>query len=221
MNSAVAFPLEAPVSADRFYEIPVVEPPFKPAYQAAKRLFDLVVSALALLLLGIPMLFLALLIRLDSPGPALFRQERLGLDGRPFLIFKFRTMRLDAERDGPRWAEEHDPRCTKLGLLLRKSRLDELPQLFNVLRGDMSLVGPRPERQYFYDLFETYIHGFRNRLKVLPGITGWAQVNGGYSLLPEEKILYDMDYIRHRSLWMDLKCLFRTIAVLFSHEGAR
>lgn len=221
MNSAVAFPLEAPVSADRVYEIPVVEPSFKPAYQAAKHLFDLVASALALLLLGIPMLFLALLIRLDSPGPALFRQERLGLDGRPFLIFKFRTMRLDAERDGPRWAEEHDPRCAKLGLLLRKSRLDELPQLFNVLRGDMSLVGPRPERQYFYDLFETYIHGFHNRLKVLPGITGWAQVNGGYSLLPEEKILYDMDYIRNRSLWMDLKCLFRTIAVLFSHEGAR
>ena len=221
MNSAVAFPLETPVSADRVYEIPAVKPPFKPAYQTAKRLFDLAVSALALLLLGIPMLLLALLIRLDSPGPALFRQERLGLNGRPFLIYKFRTMRLDAERDGPRWAEEHDPRCTKLGALLRRSRLDELPQLFNVLRGDMSLVGPRPERQYFYDLFETYIHGFHYRLEVLPGITGWAQVNGGYSLLPEEKILYDMDYICHRSLWMDLKCLCRTVAVLFSHEGAR
>ena len=132
----------------------------KPVYQAVKRLFDVVVSALALLILGIPMLLLMPVIRADSPGPAIFRQERLGKGGKPFVIYKYRTMQMDAERDGPQWARAHDVRCTKLGRLLRRGHIDELPQLVNVLRGEMSLVGPRPERACFYQEFERYIRVF-------------------------------------------------------------
>lgn len=193
----------------------------KPVYQAVKRLFDVVVSALALLILGIPMLLLMPVIRADSPGPAIFRQERLGKDGKPFVIYKYRTMQMDAERDGPQWARVHDVRCTKLGRLLRRGYIDELPQLVNVLRGEMSLVGPRPERACFYQEFERYIRGFSQRLQVTPGITGWAQINGGYELLPEEKILFDMEYIRHRSVMFDIRCLLGTVRVVFRHDGAR
>lgn len=193
----------------------------KPVYQAVKRLFDVVVSALALLILGIPMLLLMPVIRADSPGPAIFRQERLGKGGKPFVIYKYRTMQMDAERDGPQWARAHDVRCTKLGRLLRRGHIDELPQLVNVLRGEMSLVGPRPERACFYQKFERYIRGFSQRLQVTPGITGWAQINGGYELLPEEKILFDMEYIRHRSVMFDIRCLLGTVRVVFRHDGAR
>ncbi|HJI89438.1 MAG TPA: sugar transferase [Clostridiales bacterium] len=193
----------------------------KPVYQAVKRLFDVVVSALALLILGIPMLLLMPVIRADSPGPAIFRQERLGKGGKPFVIYKYRTMQMDAERDGPQWARVHDVRCTKLGRLLRRGHIDELPQLVNVLRGEMSLVGPRPERACFYQEFERYIRGFSQRLQVTPGITGWAQINGGYELLPEEKILFDMEYIRHRSVMFDIRCLLGTVRVVFRHDGAR
>ena len=193
----------------------------KPVYQAVKRLFDVVVSALALLILGIPMLLLMPVIRADSPGPAIFRQERLGKGGKPFVIYKYRTMQMDAERDGPQWARAHDVRCTRLGRLLRRGHIDELPQLVNVLRGEMSLVGPRPERACFYQEFERYIRGFSQRLQVTPGITGWAQINGGYELLPEEKILFDMEYIRHRSVMFDIRCLLGTVRVVFRHDGAR
>ena len=193
----------------------------KPVYQAVKRLFDVVVSALALLILGIPMLLLIPVIRADSPGPAIFRQERLGKGGKPFVIYKYRTMQMDAERDGPQWARAHDVRCTRLGRLLRRGHIDELPQLVNVLRGEMSLVGPRPERACFYQEFERYIRGFSQRLQVTPGITGWAQINGGYELLPEEKILFDMEYIRHRSVMFDIRCLLGTVRVVFRHDGAR
>lgn len=193
----------------------------KPVYQAVKRLFDVVASALALLILGIPMLLLMPVIRADSPGPAIFRQERLGKGGKPFVIYKYRTMQMDAERDGPQWARAHDVRCTKLGRLLRRGHIDELPQLVNVLRGEMSLVGPRPERACFYQEFERYIRGFSQRLQVTPGITGWAQINGGYELLPEEKILFDMEYIRRRSVMFDIRCLLGTVRVVFRHDGAR
>lgn len=193
----------------------------KAAYRFIKRTFDIAVSVIGLVVLGIPMLLIALLIRLDSPGAAVFRQERLGKDGKPFVMYKFRTMRLDAEANGPQWAEENDGRCTRVGKFLRLSRIDELPQLVNVVKGEMSLVGPRPERKCFYEQFETYIHGFSDRLAVVPGITGWAQVNGGYSLLPEEKLVYDMEYIRNCSPRMDAKCIFLTISVVFTHKGAR
>lgn len=137
------------------------------------------------------------------------------------LIYKFRSMRLDAEENGPQWADEQDPRCTHFGQILRRTRLDELPQFYNILRGDMSFVGPRPERAYFYGEFEKYIPGFSNRLMVVPGLTGHAQVNGGYSLKPEEKIIYDMEYIEKRSIWMDLACIGKTIRVVLCGAGAR
>ena len=190
-------------------------------YLLVKRLFDSFSALIGLIVLAIPMAIIALLIVLDSPGGAIFKQERLGKDGQPFTILKFRSMRLDAEENGPQWADKDDPRCTHFGRVLRKSRLDELPQLWNILKGDMSFVGPRPERKCFYDQFETYIHGFHNRLVVKPGLTGWAQVNGGYDLKPEEKIVFDMEYIQKQSLGLDLKCIFQTVHLIFTHEGAR
>lgn len=190
-------------------------------YLFAKRLFDIAASILAGIVLLVPMLIIAMVVRLDSPGPALFRQERLGKNGKPFTMLKFRSMYLDAEVNGPQWAAVNDHRCTKVGRILRNSRLDELPQLWNILKGDMSFVGPRPERACFYDKFEEYIPDFRNRLQIKPGLTGYAQVNGGYDLKPEEKIVYDMEYIERRSLWMDLHCILKTIRVVFCGDGAR
>ena len=167
------------------------------------------------------MLVIALVVALDSPGAPIFRQERLGLNGEPFWIYKFRSMRLNAEENGPQWANEQDSRCTHVGQFLRRTRLDELPQLYNILRGDMSFVGPRPERAYFYREFVKYIPGFSNRLLVTPGLTGYAQVNGGYSLKPEEKIIYDMEYIERQSIILDIRCLLKTVHIVFSYEGAR
>lgn len=186
-----------------------------------KRLMDIVLSAAGLLFLLLPMAIIGILIKIDSKGPAIYSQERLGKNGKPFKIYKFRSMVHDAEANGPKWADLNDQRCTKFGKMLRKTRLDELPQLVNILVGDMSIVGPRPERECFYIEFEKYIPGFKNRMAVTPGLTGHAQVNGGYSLLPEEKIIYDMEYIANRSLRMDLQCILKTISVIFSHEGAR
>lgn len=203
------------------YEVITPEIKSSRVYLLAKRAFDIVLSAVLLILLAIPMLMIALLIRTDSPGPALFRQERLGKDGYPFAILKFRSMHMGAEKNGPQWADKDDPRCTRLGKILRKSRLDELPQLWNILKGEMSFVGPRPERSCFYEEFETYIHGFSKRLLVKPGLTGYAQVNGGYELRPEEKIAYDIEYIQKRSVSLDLWCILKTIKLIFTHEGAR
>ncbi|MBQ8623917.1 MAG: sugar transferase [Oscillospiraceae bacterium] len=190
-------------------------------YIFVKRCFDIIISVIAGILLFIPMMIIALLIKLDSKGPALFKQERLGKGGKPFIMYKFRSMCIDAEANGPKWAEKNDGRCTKLGAKLRKSRIDELPQLINIIKGEMSFVGPRPERACFYEQFEEYIPGFHNRLLVQPGLTGHAQVNGGYDLKPEEKILYDMEYIKNRSFRMDLQCILKTVSVIFSHRGAR
>lgn len=203
------------------YEIIIPEIRTDKLYLFTKRFFDIVMSLIALILLTFPIAILALLIRIDSPGPAFFMQERLGKNGHPFMICKFRSMRLDAETNGPRWADKDDPRCTRLGKILRKSRLDEIPQLWNILKGEMSFVGPRPERACFYEEFETYIHGFSNRLLVKPGLTGYAQVNGGYDLLPEEKIIFDMEYIKNQSFLLDLKCILKTVALVFTQEGAR
>lgn len=191
------------------------------AYFFGKRCFDLICSLAGLAVLLIPMLVIAILIKMDSRGPAIFKQERIGKDSKPFTMYKFRSMYLNAEADGPKWADKIDCRCTRMGRLLRKTRLDELPQLFNIMKGDMSVVGPRPEREYFYTEFEQYIHGFRNRLAAKPGLTGWAQINGGYELKPEEKIVYDMEYIEKQSFLMDMYCIFKTVRLVFTHEGAR
>lgn len=203
------------------YYIEPVIPARKPFYTFIKRAFDVAASLTAGLVLLLPLCVIAILVKLDSKGPALFKQERVGKDGRIFYMYKFRSMVLDAEKDGPKWADQDDERCTRLGRFLRKCRMDELPQLWNILVGDMSIVGPRPERSYFYEEFETYIHGFRHRLAVQPGLTGLAQVNGGYELKPEEKIVYDMRYIAERSAFLDLKIILKTAVLVFSHEGAR
>lgn len=203
------------------FNIEKVLPEKKLGYEFTKRLLDLILALLFFILLLIPMIFIGIIIKLDSRGPVIFKQERVGKNGRQFMMYKFRTMKDDAEKDGPQWAENNDSRCTRVGKFLRTVRLDELPQVVNVIKGDMSFVGPRPERQYFYDEFEKYIHGFSYRTAVTPGITGWAQVNGGYELLPEEKIVYDMEYIKKRSMLLDLKCFFLTIKVVFTREGSR
>lgn len=186
-----------------------------------KRIGDICLAAGLLLLLSPVMCIIAVMIKIDSPGPVFFSQERLGKDGIPFLIYKFRSMKIDAEKNGPQWAAENDDRCTRIGKTLRKMRLDELPQLWNILEGNMSFVGPRPEREYFYKKFDEYIPGFKNRLIAKPGLTGLAQVNGGYDLRPEEKIIYDMKYIEQQSVLLDIKCMLKTFILVFTHKGAR
>lgn len=194
----------------------------KPVYDFVKRVFDVVASAIALLILFIPMVIIGVIIKLNSEGTVLYSQERLGFRGKKIKIIKFRTMYSDAEENGAKWSEgEDDERIFPFGKLLRKTRLDELPQLWNILKGDMSIVGPRPERECFHNEFETYIHGFSERLKVKPGLTGYAQINGGYDLRPEEKVLYDVEYIKNRSLWLDFKIIFGTVKVVFTHDGAK
>lgn len=169
------------------------------------------------------MLLCAIAIKLSSPGPAIFRQERLGLNEKPFVLMKFRTMIDNAEmQTGPKWAEEDDPRITKTGKFLRKTRLDELPQLFNVLKGDMSIVGPRPIRKHFADMFVHDIPDYRLRFSVKPGITGWAQVCGDYAGSYEgqrTKFQYDLYYLRHQSILLDLLILGKTVITVFQRRG--
>ncbi len=221
MDSSVGLLEKQTPAPEKIYHIPTVKPKGGPIYAFLKRSFDIVVAFFALILFAVPMAIIAVAIRIESPGPAIFRQERLGRNGKPFTMYKFRSMCENAEAGGPQWAKQQDARVTKVGRILRNTRLDELPQLWNILLGYMSLVGPRPERAYFYDSFETYIHGFKNRLAVKPGLTGLAQINGGYNLLPEEKIVFDMEYIQKRSLWLDIKCIFKTLRLIVTHEGAR
>ena len=193
----------------------------KPVYSAIKRAFDIVVSFTAIVFLLIPMIIISLVIIMDSSGGAVYTQERLGKNGKEFVLYKFRTMKADAEKNGAQWALEDDERCTRVGKFLRATRLDELMQLFNILKGDMSFVGPRPERGIFYKEFSHYIDGFEQRLYVTPGLTGLAQINGGYDLKPEEKIAYDLEYIENRNFFSDLKIIFSTVAIIFNHNGAR
>lgn len=190
-------------------------------YDFIKRAFDLFASLVAIIILLIPMIIIAVAIKHDSQGPILYRQERLGLNGKKFYINKFRSMVVDAEKNGPQWADKNDTRVTKVGGFLRKTRLDEIPQFFNVIAGDMSLIGPRPEREVFYNKFSEYIDGFDQRLMVKPGITGLAQVKGGYENLPEQKIIFDVYYIENKNLLLDIKIIIETIKIVFSHEGAR
>jgi len=181
------------IEHSRLYDVPDIKPKNKPFYSFIKRTFDIIASLTGIVIAFIPMVIIGIIICVDSKGPAIYKQERLGLNGKPFMLLKFRSMYLDAEDEGAKWASENDTRRTRVGGFLRKSRIDELPQLINILKGDMSLVGPRPERPFFYNEFEKNIHGFSHRLNVIPGLTGLAQVNGGYDLLPEEKIVYDME----------------------------
>ena len=197
--------------------------PSQQAQALASRTLDILVSALALLALAPLLLLLALLIRLDSSGPVLFRQTRTGLNGRVFRIYKFRTMRV--LEDGPeiRQATQRDARVTPVGRLLRRTHLDELPQLLNVLWGDMALVGPRPHALAHDEFYSRAIPAYRLRFQVKPGMTGWAQVNGARGETPtlsdmQRRIELDLWYVQHRSLTLDLTILARTLAVVLSHR---
>ena len=179
----------------------------------AKRTLDLALGFLMLLILLPFMLLIALAVRLDSPGPVFYMQKRVGLDGRVFWMFKYRSMRSDAESsEGPAWSQNEDPRVTRLGMILRKMSIDELPQIFNVLRGEMSLVGPRPERPYFVEQFEKDVPRYMERHRVKAGMTGWAQVNGlrGDTSI-EERVQYDLYYIENWSVWFDIKIIILTV----------
>lgn len=197
----------------------------KPAVVSAiKRLTDVVVSAIGLTISLPIMAVVAVAIFLETGRPILFSQERVGLRGRPFKIVKFRSMRQDAEAAGPSWAKADDDRVTKVGRFIRKCRFDELPQLFNVLRGEMSIVGPRPERPFFCDLLEKNVPLFVLRNSVRPGITGWAQVKYQYGSSIEEaktKLEYDFFYIKHLSLFLDLVIMLETAKVVLSGRGAQ
>ncbi len=189
-----------------------------------KRAFD-IVTALGLLIFALPVMAVAaVIVRYESPGPALYRQERTGLAGKSFTLLKFRSMRNDAERDGIQWASNSDPRVTRVGAVIRKFRIDELPQLFNFLNGDMSFVGPRPERPFFVDKLAEAIPFYRERHSVKPGITGWAQVNYPYGASLEDakaKLAYDLYYVKNRTIFLDLVILVHTIRVILFREGAR
>ncbi len=207
---------------EEFYVEDLGEVETKPLYAFSKRVFDILFALVFMVLLALPMLIIAVCVKCSSEGTVFYRQERLGLGGKKIDVIKFRSMRMDAEQDAIRWSMgDDDPRITKVGRLLRKTRLDELPQLWCILKGDMSVVGPRPEREAYYQRFEQYVHGFSERLKVQPGLTGLAQVRGGYYLMPQEKIVYDVEYIKSRSMWLDVKIVFETIAVVFKREGAK
>jgi exopolysaccharide biosynthesis polyprenyl glycosylphosphotransferase len=191
-------------------------------YAAIKRITDLLAGLLGSLLVCLIVPIIALLIRLDDGGPVFFRQERVGRGRRPFLIWKFRTMQVDAEADGPVWAAPDDARVTRVGRLLRRTRLDELPQFFNVLKGDMALVGPRPERPQFVRILERAVPFYQRRHLMRPGITGWATVRFGYGDTVTDKWRsheYDLYYLKHRSPLLDLEILARTVVVMLLRKG--
>jgi len=208
------------------YGVPLIEVTpeiMKPWEESLKRALDVVV-AFMIILFGLPFwLLVAAIIRLDSPGPVLYRQERLGKNGKPFKIFKFRSMAHDAEgKSGPVWAAKKDPRVTRIGRIIRRLHVDEVPQFINVLLGEMSLVGPRPERPFFVEKLAAELPLYKRRLKVRPGITGWAQVKHKYDESIEDvkvKLKYDLFYIENMSWRMDLKILFNTFYVMIMGKG--
>lgn len=193
----------------------------KQIYPYVKRFLDIIIAIIGLIISSPIMFIIGILIKIESPGPVLYKQVRVGLHGNYFNVIKLRSMKVDAENNGAQWAEKDDPRVTKIGKFIRRTRIDELPQLWNVLVGDMSLIGPRPERPMFTAQFNEEIPGFVKRLKVRPGITGWAQVNGGYDITPKEKFVLDCYYIDNLSFLLDLKIFLKTIKVVLTGDGAR
>lgn len=197
-----------------------------PGWQAqVKRIFDICVALIGIIV-GAPIWFITgLLVKVTSPGPVIYKQERIGQNGKPFIMMKFRSMYQDAEKmSGPKWATDNDPRITPFGKFMRKTRLDEFPQLINVLKGEMSFVGPRPERAYFIEKLKEDIPWYVRRIKMKPGLTGWAQVKHKYDATIEDvkqKVLYDLYYFENMSLLLDLKIILRTILVVLTGKGAR
>jgi len=187
-----------------------------------KRVIDILLAAF-LGILFLPVMLIALILtKLTSGGPIFYKQVRVGEKGKPFNLYKFRTMVVEAEKEsGPILATENDSRITFVGKFLRKNRIDELPQLWNILKGDMSFVGPRPERPYFVEKYKKSIPGYEERFKIKPGATGLAQVSGSYITTPENKLKYDLIYIYHQSIFLDLKILLQTVKVVLTGKGAR
>jgi sugar transferase (PEP-CTERM system associated) len=192
---------------------------------AVKRVFDIFCASLLIVISAPVMAVAAACIKFESRGPMLYRQERVGQNDRPFNIAKFRSMRTDAEKDGkPVWAAANDNRVTRVGAVIRRLRIDELPQLFNVLRGDMSLVGPRPERPFFVDQLTQEIPFYALRHSVRPGVTGWAQVRYPYGATVEdsqEKLQFDIYYVKNHTLFLDFAVLMETVSVVLTGRGAR
>jgi exopolysaccharide biosynthesis polyprenyl glycosylphosphotransferase len=198
---------------------------FQPSrvYLWHKRALDVLCASVMIVVTSPLLLLIAIAIKLDSPGPSIFSQERVGLYGVKFTVYKFRSMKMDAEsKSGPQWSSDGDDRATRLGKVLRKYRLDEIPQAFNVLRGDMSLAGPRPERPFFVDMLKQRVPNYGLRHYAKPGITGWAQVLYPYGATVEdaiEKLQYDLYYIKHMSFRQDVLILFKTVSVVIFGRG--
>jgi exopolysaccharide biosynthesis polyprenyl glycosylphosphotransferase len=210
---------------DRSWALYMIQdrPVFNRLELGLKRLLDLILLIFALPIFLLILIPVAVAIKFESPGPVFYRQVRCGRAGERFMIYKFRTMVANAEKDGrARWASKGDPRITRVGQFLRKSRLDELPQLLNVFRGEMSIVGPRPERPEFVEQLEEEIPFYRMRHLVKPGLTGWAQINHEYGNTVDDaliKLQYDFYYVRYWSIWLDLYILFRTVGVVLLLKG--
>jgi len=190
--------------------------------QHAKRFLDITLSVIAILVLLPVYLFTSIAVKLSSPGSIFYSHFRIGKGGKPFKIYKFRSMYVDAEKNGPALSSKNDSRITRWGLIMRKTRLDEIPQFYNVLRGDMSIVGPRPERQFFIDKIVEKAPHYSHLLSVRPGITSWGQVKYGYAENVDqmiERLKYDIIYIENRSLYIDFKIMIYTIKIIFQWKG--
>jgi len=218
--------LSGQARTSQIYGIPLIDimPELMPEWEKKlKRMMDIFISLLLLLISSPILIISAVAIKIDSEGPVLFKQERLGQNGKPFKVLKFRSMIKDAEKyTGPVWSQKDDPRVTKLGKFVRKARIDEIPQMVNVLKGEMSLVGPRPEREFFVEKLSKEIPYYKRRLKVRPGITGWAQIKHKYDESIEDvkiKLRYDLFYIENMSIRMDFKILLRTVFVVLFGKG--
>ncbi len=214
---------KVPVSAiNQIWFLENISPRQRKFYEFLKRFFDFF-AAIALLIASLPLWpIIALIIKLESPGPVFYKQIRTGQGGKPFKVIKFRSMIKDAEKDGPKMAQENDPRVTKFGRFLRKSRFDELPQLWNVIKGEMSFIGPRAERPEFHEELKRKIPFYQERYLIKPGLSGWAQIKYGYSSSIEdnfEKIQYDLFYIKHRSFFFDVGIILKTINIILKGGG--
>nr|WP_308669913.1 sugar transferase [Staphylococcus pragensis] len=190
-------------------------------YDPLKRLLDVLMSIVLLYFTFPIMVLFAVLIVIDSFGNPVYKQIRVGKNGKLITIYKLRSMKLNAEHNGAQWAEKDDPRITKVGKFIRKTRIDELPQLLNVLKGEMSFIGPRPERPEFVELFSSEIQGFEKRCLVTPGLTGLAQVKGGYDLSPQEKLKYDLKYIYKGNIFTEIYICLKTINIIITGSGSR